>query len=63
EITLRNHKKTPVEIVVSEHFWGDWKITKQSAPSAKKDSRTAEFRIPVQPDGESVLSYTVLLTW
>jgi hypothetical protein len=63
EIKLRNHKKEAVEIVVSEKFWGDWNMTKQSAPSVKKDSRTAEFKIPVQPNAEAVLQYTVLLSW
>ncbi len=63
EIKLRNHKKEAVEIVVSERFWGDWNLTKQSAPSVKKDSRTAEFKIPVQPNSEAVIQYTVLLSW
>jgi hypothetical protein len=63
EIRLRNHKKEAVEITVSERFWGDWKITSQSIQSVKKDSRTAEFKIPVKPDGEAMLTYTVLLSW
>lgn len=63
EIKLRNHKKEAVEIVVSERFWGDWKLTKNSLPFMQKDSRTAEFKIPVPADGETILTYTVLLTW
>jgi hypothetical protein len=59
EIKLRNHKTTAVTIVVVEHFWGDWTITTTSQPSTKKDARTAEWRIPVSPDGESVLKFTV----
>jgi hypothetical protein len=63
EITLRNHKKEPVEIVVSEHFWGDWKMSRNTAPFVKKDARTAEFSLPVPVDGETVLGYAVLISW
>jgi len=63
EITLRNHKKEAVEIVVSERFWGNWKLLKNSSSFTKKDARTAEFKIPVPANGEAVLAYTVLLSW
>jgi len=59
EIKLRNHKTTAVTIVVVEHFWGDWTLTGSSQPSIKKDAHTAEWRVPVPSDGESVLKFTV----
>jgi hypothetical protein len=63
EIKLRNHKKEAVQITVLERFWGDWKIESSSFPFVKKDARTAEFKVPVSPDGESVLDFTVNMKW
>ncbi len=63
EITLKNHKKEDVKIVVVEHFYGDWKILKHSYPFVKKDARTIEFTIPVPAHGKAILSYTVFRGW
>jgi hypothetical protein len=66
EIKLRNRKKdTPVEIRVVEHLyrWSNWEITKKSDDFVKKDSQTIEFRIPVKPDEERTVSYTVHYSW
>ncbi len=62
EVKFRNRKTEPVTIVAQDRFWGDWKITQESFPSTKKDARTAEWSIPVGPDGEVVLTYTVRIT-
>ncbi len=66
EIKLRNLKKdTPVEIRVVEHLyrWSNWEITKKSDEFTKKDSQTIEFRIPVKPDEERVVTYSVHYSW
>jgi hypothetical protein len=63
EVKLRNHKKEAVQITVLERFWGDWKIDSSSFPFVKKDAATAEFKVPVPSDGESVLSFTVNMKW
>ena len=66
EIKLRNHKKdAPVEIRVVEHLyrWSNWDITKQSDDFTKKDAQTIEFRIPVKPDEERTVTYTVHYSW
>ena len=66
EIKLRNHKKDqPVTIRVVEHFyrWSNWEVTKKSNDFTKKDSQTIEFNIPVKPDEERVLTYTVHYSW
>jgi hypothetical protein len=66
EIKLRNRKKeTPVEIRVVEHLyrWSNWEITKQSDEFTKKDAQTIEFRIPVKPDEERTVTYTVHYSW
>jgi len=66
EIKLRNRKKdTPVEIRVVEHLyrWSNWEITKKSDDFVKKDSQTIEFRIPVKPDEERTVTYSVHYSW
>jgi hypothetical protein len=66
EIKLRNRKKdAPVEIRVVEHLyrWSNWEITAKSEDFVKKDSQTIEFRVPVKPDEEKTVTYTVHYSW
>jgi len=65
EIKVRNRKKEPVEIRVVEHLyrWSNWEITKKSDDFVKKDSQTIEFRIPVKPDEERTVAYSVHYSW
>jgi hypothetical protein len=66
EIKLRNRKKdAPVEIRVVERLyrWSNWDITSKSDDFVKKDSQTIEFRIPVKPDEEKTVTYTVHYSW
>jgi hypothetical protein len=65
EIKLRNRKKEPVEIRVVEHLyrWSNWEITQKSDEFTKKDSQTIEFRVPVKPDEEKTVTYTVHYSW
>jgi hypothetical protein len=64
QIKLRNHKKEPVEIRVSERVgrWHTWEISAKSDPFTKKDAHTIEFNVPVKPGEERKLSFTVLYT-
>jgi len=65
EIKLRNRKSEPVEIRVVEQLyrWNNWEITQKSDDFTKKDSQTIEFRVPVKPDEEKIVSYTVHYSW
>jgi hypothetical protein len=66
EIKLRNRKKdAPVEIRVVEHLyrWSNWNLTAKSDDFVKKDSQTIEFRIPIKPDEERTVTYTVHYSW
>jgi len=63
EIKIRNHKSVPVQVVVVEHAWGDWQIRNASHAHQKKDANTFEFTIDVPKDGETVITYTILLRW
>ena len=65
EIKLRNRKKEPVEIRVVEHLyrWNNWQVTQKSDDFKKTDSQTIEFRVPVKPDEERTVTYTVHYSW
>jgi hypothetical protein len=65
EITLRNRKKEPVEVRVVEHLyrWSNWQITANSGEFTKKDAQTIEFRVPLKPDEERTVTYTVHYSW
>ena len=63
KIAIRNHKDQPVTVNVIEHVHGDWEIIKESIPHQKRDSRTIAFEVPVESDGETILSYRVRVRW
>jgi hypothetical protein len=65
EITLRNRKKEAVEVRVVEHLyrWMNWEIIAKSSELRKTDAQTIEFRVPLQPNEEKVITYTVRYTW
>ena len=59
EVKLRNHKTETVEIVVVDHFWGDWEIIRSSLDYKKVSATKVEFKVRVEPEQEAVLTYTV----
>ena len=65
EIKLRNRKKEAVEIRVVEPLYrsANWNITAKSDEFVKKDSQTIEFRVPVKPDEERTVTYSVPYSW
>jgi hypothetical protein len=65
EITLRNHKDEDVEVRVVEHMfrWSEWKIIEESHEHEKLDAQTIEFRVPVEANGETIVTYTIRYEW
>ena len=65
EIKLRNRKKQPAEIRVVEHLyrWTNWEIKTKSQDFEKTDAQTIEFKVPLKPDEEKVVTYKVHYTW
>ncbi len=59
QVKIRNHKETPVEIVVIEKFYGFWKVKNTTHQVNKKDANTAEFLVNVPKDQEIVLEFTI----
>jgi len=63
EITLRNHKDEDVTIEVREQVGGDWEVSQSSLPYEKISAQEILFRVPVKRDGETMLTYTVEVTY
>jgi hypothetical protein len=59
QITLRNHKDSPITVEVNEPIGGDWQILSSTVPATKTAAFAAQFQVPVAKDGESVLKYRV----
>jgi hypothetical protein len=59
EITLRNHKDAPISVEVNEPIGGDWEMVNSSYKFTKTAAFAAQFDVPVDKDGTSVLKYRV----
>ena len=57
EVSLRNHKDSPVTVSVIEPIPGDWEILHSSHEHKKIEAHTVEFDIPVGKDGQAKLTY------
>ena len=63
EITLRNHKSSPVVVEVNEPIGGTWRMLRSSHEWTKTAAWAAQFKVPVAADGEAVLKYRVRVTY
>jgi hypothetical protein len=59
EITLRNHKDTPITVEANEPIGGDWEMVNSTYKFTKTAAFAAQFQVPVDKDGTSVLKYRV----
>jgi hypothetical protein len=59
EITLRNHKDLPITVEVNEPIGGDWEMVNSTYKFTKTAAFAAQFNVPVDKDGTSVLKYRV----
>ena len=63
EITLRNHKDVPITVQVNEPIGGDWQMLSSTYKAEKTAAFAAQFEVPVEKDGTSVLRYRVRVHW
>ncbi|MDK1022039.1 MAG: DUF4139 domain-containing protein [Candidatus Hydrogenedentes bacterium] len=63
EIVLRNHKEEDIVVDVVEPMPGDWEILRSSLEFEKVDAGSAVFHVAVPKDGETRLTYRVLVTY
>jgi hypothetical protein len=63
QITIRNHKDTPVNVEVREPIGGDWEVLNSTFKWSKLDAFTIGFNVPVDKDGTATLDYRVRVRW
>jgi hypothetical protein len=63
EITLRNHKDAPITVEVNEPIGGSWEMLSSSYKFAQTAAFAAQFQVPVDKNGASVLKYRVRVTY
>jgi hypothetical protein len=63
EITLRNHKGTPITVEVNEPIGGTWRMVTSSHEWKKTAAWAAQFSVPVAQDGTATLKYRVRVTY
>ncbi len=63
EITLRNHKDAPISVEVNEPIGGDWEMITSTHKWIKTDAWSAQFQVPVEKSGTSMLKYRIRARW
>jgi hypothetical protein len=63
EITLRNHKDGPIVVEVNEPIGGDWEMLSSTYKAIKTAAFAAQFLVPVDKNGTSVLKYRIRTHW
>ena len=63
EITLRNHKPSPVSVEVNEPIGGTWRMLRSSHDWEKTSAWAAQFAVPIAGDGTAALKYRVRVTY
>src|SRR6266581_1275953 len=63
EITLRNHKDAPIVVEVNEPIGGDWEMLSSTYKFTKTAAFAAQFHVPVEKNGTSVLRYRIRARW
>ena len=63
EITLRNHKDAPITVEVNEPIGGDWEMLSSTYKFTKTAAWAAQFKVPVDKNGTSVLKYRIRAKW
>ena len=63
EITLRNHKDSPITVEVNEPIGGDWEMLSSTYKFTKTAAWAAQFKVPVDKNGTSVLKYRIRAKW
>jgi len=62
-ILVHSAKEKPVTVEVIEEMRGEWRILHSSLPYEVLDAHRVLFRLPVPPQGEAAVEYTVEYTY
>jgi len=63
EITIRNHKDSAITVDVNEPIGGDWEMLSSTHKWTKTAAWAANFKLPVEKDGTTVLRYRIRAKW
>ena len=63
EISLRNHKDKPDEVIVREPVGGDWTLLQSSQTSTKEDANTLAFTAKLPARGQAKITYRIRVKW
>jgi hypothetical protein len=63
QVTLRNHKDTPVTVEVREIVSGSWQVVSSNFSPTKLNANTLSFSVPVAANGAATLTYRVRSRW
>jgi hypothetical protein len=65
EVKLRNHKSVDASVTVLDTMYrsANWEIQSPSHAYEKTDAHGIRFEVPVDKDGETVITYTVHYSW
>jgi hypothetical protein len=63
EITIRNHKDSPITVQVNEPIGGDWEMLDSTYKYTKTSAWASQFHVPVDKNGTSVLRYRIRTHW
>ena len=63
EVTIRNHKDSPITVQVNEPIGGDWEMLYSNFKYTKTSAWAAQFNVPVDKNGASVLRYRIRAHW
>ncbi len=59
EVSLRNHKKEDIKVLVEEPIPGDWEMLSNTHPYEKLSSNLIHFDVPVAKDKEVKVKYRI----
>lgn len=59
EVSLRNHKKEDIKVLVEEPIPGDWEMLSNTHPYEKLQSNLIRFEVPVAKDKEVKVKYRI----
>lgn len=59
EVSLRNHKKEEIKVLVEEPIPGDWEMLSNTHPYEKLSAHLIRFEVPVGKDKEAKVKYRI----
>jgi hypothetical protein len=59
EVSLRNHKKEDIKVLVEEPIPGDWEMLSNTHPFEKLSAHLIRFDVPVAKDKEVKVKYRI----